>query len=76
MPDPIPSPLLEANPDSLAELFARDPLGLSTQDIDKVIEGQRAQRERWRAAEAAGKPRERKKAGEGQKDFDLDEIGL
>lgn len=27
----------EAKPDSLGELFSRDPLGLTDQDLDKII---------------------------------------
>lgn len=51
--------LAEANPDSLAELFARDPEGLSRQDRDRIVEALRAQRARVAAADAAGvkKPR-------------------
>jgi hypothetical protein len=36
------SPLLEADPSSLEELFARDPLKLSEADLDRIIEAERA----------------------------------
>lgn len=48
--------LAEASPESLAELFSRDPEGYSDQDLGKVIEALRAQRVRWAAAEATPKP--------------------
>jgi hypothetical protein len=59
MPDPIgtipQSPALaEANGDSLAELFSRDPEGYTSQDLAKVVAALREQRVRWAAAEAAG----------------------
>jgi hypothetical protein len=60
-PMPVPdapsagsSPLLEAELESLDELFARDPLQLSEQDLDKIIANLRAARNRWLAAEAGG----------------------
>lgn len=45
--------LAEAAPDSLAELFSRDPEGLSRQDRSRIIEALRAQRARVEAAEKA-----------------------
>jgi hypothetical protein len=49
------SPLAGVNPASLDELFSRDPLGLSDQDIEQIVVELRAQRERFNAAEATGK---------------------
>ena len=50
------SPALgEASPDSLAELFARDPSGYAEQDWTRVITEMRAQRKRWQEAEASGR---------------------
>jgi len=48
------SPLTQVQPDSLSELFARDPLQLADQDILKIVLELRKQREAWRTAEAAG----------------------
>lgn len=51
---PISNALVEASPESLSDLFSRDPEGYSNQDLDRIIEALRAQRARWQAAEAAG----------------------
>lgn len=59
---PQSSALLEATTDSIAELFARDPEGLSRQDRDRIIEGLRIHRTRVAAVEGS-KPT-RPKAGE------------
>lgn len=59
MPDPQanPSPLAEASPESLDELFSRDPLKLQTADLTRIIETLRTQRQRWRDAELSGATR-------------------
>lgn len=51
---PQSTALSEASPDSLTELFARDPAGYGKQDLDKVIGELRAQRQRWQAVQEAG----------------------
>jgi hypothetical protein len=51
---PQSNALAEANGDSLAELFSRDPEGYTEQDLEKVVIALRLQRERWAAAEAQG----------------------
>ena len=52
---PLPqSPLSEADPASLNELFARDPLSLSNQEIDQITAALRAQRAKWAQEEATG----------------------
>lgn len=52
---PSSSALSEASPDSISELFSRDPESLSFDtDVDKIISILRQQRERNMAAEAAG----------------------
>ena len=43
--------LAEASPDSLSELFSRDPLGLGEADLDRIVATLREQRKRWQAAE-------------------------
>ena len=55
--DPKITPLAEAAPESLDELFSRDPLKLQQQDIRNIINQLRDQRARWRAAEASGATR-------------------
>jgi hypothetical protein len=50
---PQSNALAEATPESLAELFSRMP---TPADMPKLIAELRAQRARWAAAEAAGKP--------------------
>jgi hypothetical protein len=54
-PNPPPSPLTEASPNSLQELFDADPLQLNDDDISRIVQELRAQRERWLQGEAAGK---------------------
>lgn len=51
---PQSTALTEALPDSLSELFSRDPEGYQQQDLEKIIGFLRSQRERMQAAEAAG----------------------
>ena len=48
---PISAALAEASPESLTELFSRDPESYQQQDIKRIVEALRAQRERWKAAE-------------------------
>lgn len=64
-PGPIPqsTALAEATPDSLSELFSRDPEGYQRQDLDKIIAELRAQRVRWEAAGAAAPQRAPKGQG-------------
>jgi hypothetical protein len=56
------NPITEADPNSLAELFSRDPLSLSDADIDKIVAEYRKQREIWQLADNQGKPAPRKPA--------------
>jgi len=51
---PQSTALAEASPQSLAELFNRDPENYSQQDRVAIIKNYREQRERWALAEAAG----------------------
>lgn len=69
------SPLQEANPSSLDELFSRDPLKLQQQDIRTIVEQLRAKRKEWLTAEAAGKKRAPKSSGE-KIAVDLGDLGL
>jgi hypothetical protein len=52
---PISTALMEALPESISELYSRDIESMSDADIDRVIEDQRAHRERMEAAEALGR---------------------
>jgi hypothetical protein len=66
------SPLSEASSESLSELFAKDPLELTTEDISRVVSELRAQRERWMVAEKKG----RAPKAETKVITDLSELGL
>ena len=73
--------LSEAITDSLSELYSRDPLGLSNQDLDRLIADLRLQRERWKAADATGP--KAKSSGHGAKsravdsaNFNPEDLGL
>lgn len=46
--------LSEAAPDSLSELFSRDPEKLSEIDLTRMVETLREQRVKWAASDAAG----------------------
>ena len=52
--DPTTSQLAEASQEALGELFARDPLQLSEQNIDTIVFSLRKERERWAKDEASG----------------------
>ena len=67
------SPLSEASPTSLDDLFSRDPLSLTRADKDKIIAELRAQRERWEIAER--KPKKTPKAPL-QVATNLEDLGL
>lgn len=57
---PISMALREAQPESISDLYSRDVEPMSDADIDRIIEEQRAQRERAEQAEVLGRrsPRE------------------
>lgn len=66
----LKSPLHSAAPESLDELFSRDPLELTDQNLDQIVSHLRAQRHQWAQEEATGakkskakqiKPKERVK---------------
>lgn len=68
------SPLAEVQPQTLGELFSRDPLSLSDQDIDKIVEELRRQRAKWQEAEATGRKSAAKAAAPSH--ISLADIGL
>lgn len=51
---PPANPLSAVSPTTLDELFNRDPLGYSRQNLATIVAALRAERERWGAAEATG----------------------
>lgn len=77
---PTSSPLLEADPASLNELFNRDPLLLSNRDIELIVAEQRAQRARYMTSQAAGKQSKALKEPKGAlakaTDLSLEDLGL
>ena len=64
------SPLAEADPASLEELFSRDPLKLSDLDIDRIIEAERAQR----AKLALAPEKEPRKRADARTEISADDI--
>lgn len=74
------SPLNEALPESLEELFSRDPLDLSDQDLDVMIAAYRAKRGVWLKAEVEAKAKPKGRGPKVQvvapKNLDLSSLGL
>ena len=58
------SPLAEASPASLDELFATDPLKLRDSDVDAIILELRRKRALWAKAESEGRKAPKVKKGE------------
>jgi len=68
------TPLAEAKPDSIEELFRRDPLKMTDADVDAVILAMREKRATWAKAEAEGKTRGRKPAAPKGPELDLSDL--
>ena len=49
------SPLAEAQPESLQELFDKDPLLLTDPDVERIVTELRKARDLWAVAEKKGK---------------------
>ena len=78
MPDlPISTALSEAKPDSLQDLFARDPTLLTDADLDRIISEIREQRDRIEAT-PGGKVRQARVtvAKQLNPNADLSDLGL
>lgn len=73
---PLSPALAEASPDSISELFNRDPEGISRTDIARLVESMRAQRARCEAAEGAGKPIPRQKKAKLASPVNPDDLGI
>lgn len=58
--EPVGSPVETANPQSLSELFSRDPEDLQSNDLDTITAELRRMRVKWQTDEAAGKKSTRK----------------
>jgi hypothetical protein len=76
-----PNPLEEAMPDSLDELFSRDPLKLGETDLRRIVEELRRMRKNFLITEAEGKkPKRAPKAAPIDKsklaNLDLGDLGL
>lgn len=65
------SPLTEASPTSLDELFSMDPLQLTDENIDRIVLELRAQRERWQQTEKKGRAKKAETVT-----LNLDDLGL
>lgn len=70
------NPLAEANPQSLDELFSRDPLSYQQQDREAIILEMRRYRKLWAQDEAAGKTKASKAPREKKPNLSLDDLGL
>jgi ferric-dicitrate binding protein FerR (iron transport regulator) len=69
--------LAEAQPDSLNEVFSRDPLKLSNQDLARVIAELRRARAKWVVEDQAEKkPRVKAPPKAVKLDVRLDDLGL
>jgi len=55
------SPLIEADAESIDELFDKDPLKLSDQNVDSIVQEMRASRTNWMAEEQASKTKGKSK---------------
>lgn len=67
----IPSPLTEASPTSLQELFDKDPLSLTDDDVERIVGELRAQRDRWEKAS----PKQKSKL-EAVTDISVEDLGI
>ncbi len=54
MPD---SPLSEADPQSLDDLYSADPLSLTDSDVERIVSDLREKREQWEKQEAETGPK-------------------
>jgi hypothetical protein len=70
-----PNPLREASPESLNELFERDPLSLTDSDVESIVAQLRVARSKW-AEEEAQKQRSGKKSKPADPNMTLDDLGL
>lgn len=80
LPVPATNPMAEVSSNSLDELFDRDPLELSKQDLELIVQAFRAQRIRWEA-DGSTEPKKAKaadkKANELEnKNLSLDDLNL
>jgi len=61
---------------TVSELFARDPLSLSNQDLDTIIASLRASRKRFIQGDiTAGKPEAKKSAAQKKREATMKEVG-
>ena len=70
----LPSPLSEADPKSLEELFSLDPLKLSRADRDQIVTELRRARVKWEEAKTAPSKGAPKMAVD--LNMSLDDLGL
>lgn len=54
------SPLDEAKPESLEELFSRDPLDLTSDDVARIVSELRVRRSQWMTEETKARADERR----------------
>lgn len=79
---PNPSPLTEADPNSISEAIARIDRDLSLgnvphdSDIETIVQRLRAQREQWQNLESGGRGRKVSGKKEVTSNLDLKDLGL
>ena len=75
---PQSNALDEASPESLSDLFSRDPAELGQGDLARMVRELRKQRERWLAAgehEGSSSPRPARAPRQAAKAVDLGQLG-
>lgn len=70
------NPITELSPNSLTELFSRDPNDWNDQDLEKIVSALRADRARHQKAEAEGKVKGQKRPGKAPAPTSLADLGL
>jgi hypothetical protein len=76
MSTPGDSPLSEALPTSLDELFSRDPLSLSDADIATIVEAERAFRAKYLADGGTGRAKKATKNIAAPKDLKFEDLEI
>ena len=72
MTDPTESPLVEAQADSLNDLFDRDPLELSSVDLERIVHTLRLARKNWEHDQLTGAKTPKAKAVVALADLDIE----
>ena len=71
----VETPLADVNENSLAELFAKDPLKLTDQDLTRIVNQMRASRSQWLEQEE-GKKKAPKQDKTASKSVDISQLEI